>query len=89
LLGDEGLLQRVDFGRGVARYEPANPGGEHHHHVVCDGCGKITAFEDDRLERAIEGLAGRLRHRVTAHEVVIRGACPACAERQHPHGASS
>jgi Fur family transcriptional regulator, ferric uptake regulator len=79
LLGDMGLVQRIDVGGGVARYEPARPGGEHHHHVVCDTCGAITAFEDEGLEEAIEGLARRLRHRVSAHEVVIRGSCPNCA----------
>jgi Fur family ferric uptake transcriptional regulator len=81
LLHELGLVQRIEVGEGAARYEPALPGGEHHHHVVCDDCGAITAFSDERLEHAIEGLERRLRHRVSAHEVVIRGACPRCAER--------
>ena len=80
LLHDRGLLQRVDVGAGVARYERAQPGGEHHHHVVCDSCGAIAAFEDDSLERAIDALGKRLRHRVEAHEVVIRGVCPKCTD---------
>ena len=80
LLGELGLVQRIDVGGGTARYEPALPGGDHHHHVVCDECGRITAFEDDGLEAAIDGLARRIHHRVSAHEVVIRGACPDCAE---------
>lgn len=79
LLAELGLVQRIDVGSGVARYEPALPGGDHHHHVVCDSCGRITAFEDEGLERAIDRLAGRLGHRVSAHDVVIRGACPTCA----------
>ena len=41
----------------------------------------MTAFEDERLEQAIERLAGRLRHEVSGHEVMIRGACPRCAAR--------
>jgi len=81
LLHDLGLVQQIEVGEGAARYEPARPDGEHHHHVVCDDCGAIAAFSDDGLEDAIESLAGRLRHRVSAHEVVIRGACPDCAER--------
>jgi len=79
LLSDVGLLKRVDVGGGVARYERALPGGEHHHHVVCDSCGEITAFEDRALEDAIDGVAGRLDHRVAAHEVVIHGTCPSCS----------
>src|SRR5213079_3173410 len=29
------LVKRIDAGDGVARYEPADPAGEHHHHLVC------------------------------------------------------
>lgn len=82
LLHEAGVVQRVDLGPGGARYEPALPGGEHHHHVVCSSCGRITAFEDEALEEAIDALGARLRHRVSAHEVVIRGDCPRCARRR-------
>jgi Fur family ferric uptake transcriptional regulator len=74
-----GLVQRVEVGDGGARYEAVIPGGEHHHHVVCDRCGRITPFEDRPLERAIERLGGRLGHSVSGHDVVIRGECPRCA----------
>ena len=30
------LTRRVDAAEGVARYEPVNPNGEHHHHIVCE-----------------------------------------------------
>ena len=79
LLHGMGLVQRVDLGDGGLRYEPILPGGEHHHHAVCDSCGRVTAFEDERLESALERLAGRLRHSISAHEVVIHGSCKACA----------
>jgi Fur family ferric uptake transcriptional regulator len=79
LLHEMALVQRVDLGDGGARYEPILAGGEHHHHAVCDACGRVTAFEDPRLESALERLAGRLRHSINAHEVVIHGACRRCA----------
>ena len=72
------LLQRVDLGDGELRYEPILPGGDHHHHAVCDTCGKVTPFEDERLERALHKLAGDISHSVDAHEVVIHGACDRC-----------
>lgn len=77
-LAELGLVQRVDLGDGVARFEPAWPGGEHHHHVVCDGCGRVEAFSDAPLERALGRVAGRLGFAVDAHEVVLRGACADC-----------
>jgi Fur family ferric uptake transcriptional regulator len=72
------LVQRIDVGDGIARYEPAHPGGEHHHHLVCDECGRVVAFEDKRLEDALEDLSTRLGHDVAAHDVVLRGECSDC-----------
>ena len=61
------------------RYEPAVRGGEHHHHIVCEGCGGVAAYEDADLERAIGQLADRLSWSVDSHDVVLRGTCPACS----------
>jgi Fur family ferric uptake transcriptional regulator len=79
LLGEMGLVQRVEIGEGGARFEPVVPGGEHHHHAVCDTCGRVTAFEDERLEQQLERLAGRLRHSMSGHDIVIHGDCARCA----------
>jgi Fur family ferric uptake transcriptional regulator len=72
------LVQRVELGDGVARFEPARPGGDHHHHLVCDACGKVEPFEDAPLEAAIERVASRHGYAVAAHDVVVRGACNDC-----------
>jgi Fur family ferric uptake transcriptional regulator len=72
------LVQRLDLGGGVSRYEPALPGGAHHHHMVCVSCGEVRPFEDPRLERALEGTAERADYAVDAHDVVLRGRCPGC-----------
>ena len=79
LLHEMGLVQRVEFGEGAARFEPIVPGGEHHHHAVCDTCGRVTAFEDERLERRLEALAGRIRHSMSGHDLVIHGECSRCS----------
>jgi Fur family transcriptional regulator, ferric uptake regulator len=78
VLVDHGLLARLEVGQGMARYEPVSPGGEHHHHLVCERCGKLVAFNDPALERAIESLAERLGLEVADHEVLLRGACKRC-----------
>jgi Fur family ferric uptake transcriptional regulator len=71
------LVRRLDIGS-AACYEPAYPGGEHHHHAVCEDCGKVAAFEDGALEEAIDRLATRQRFDVAVHEVILRGSCPDC-----------
>ena len=73
------LVQRVDVGDGIARYEPASHDGEHHHHVVCGDCGKVEAFSDDRLERAIHGVSEAAAFRIHEHDVVLRGHCVDCS----------
>jgi Fur family transcriptional regulator, ferric uptake regulator len=79
VLEGEELVHRLEVGEGGSRYEPALPGGDHHHHVICDNCGKVTAFEDPSLEDAIEELAGRLPHMVSTHDVIIHGRCAGCS----------
>lgn len=80
LLEEMRLVQRLDVGGASARYEPAMPGGEHHHHhLLCDRCGRVTPFEDAKLERAIDALGDRLEYIVADHDVILRGSCPACA----------
>jgi Fur family ferric uptake transcriptional regulator len=76
-----GLVQRIDLGDGVARFEPAHAGGDHHHHLVCDDCGKVEPFEDAVLETAIERVADGRGYSVAAHDVVLRGACEDCRDR--------
>ncbi|MGA0122072.1 MAG: transcriptional repressor, partial [Gaiellales bacterium] len=78
LLHERGLVTRVDTGDGVARYEPALPGGEHHHHIVCTRCGAVEPFEDDALEAAIHAIGARVDFEVTGHDVALRGLCRAC-----------
>jgi Fur family transcriptional regulator, ferric uptake regulator len=74
-----GLVQRVEVGQGLVRYEPARRGPGHHHHFVCDRCGALAPFADEGLERAIRRLGERLELRVSEHEIVIRGECRKCA----------
>ena len=81
LLERLGLVQRLDLGGDAAGYERVDPGGEHHHHMVCERCGALVPFSDQGLERAIESVAAPAEFEVTAHEVVLRGVCGRCAGR--------
>jgi len=72
------LVHRVDIGDGVTRYEAAHADGDHHHHLVCDDCGKVEAFSDDSLEIALARIAGRRGYDMDTHEVVLHGACGDC-----------
>lgn len=77
-LEDLGLIRRVEVGKGTASYEPVDPEGHHHHHFVCNRCGRVFPFEDRELERAISKVERNSAFAGTEHEVTIRGSCPSC-----------
>ena len=60
--------------------EPLRPSGDHHHHVVCENCDRVVAFEDPALEAAISHLSRRVDFEIAGHDVVLRGRCPQCAD---------
>lgn len=72
------LIQRVEIGGDAAGYERIDP-DEHHHHLVCERCGRLTPFSSENLEEAIEAIGRRAGFQVAAHDVVLRGACERCA----------
>jgi Fur family ferric uptake transcriptional regulator len=78
VLGQLRLVHRVDVD-GTACFEPADPSGEHHHHAICDACGRMDAFEDAELERALAAVAERLGYAAGGHDLVLRGSCPHCS----------
>ncbi len=73
------LVQRVETGQAMVRYERVCSHDEHHHHLVCDGCGLVMPFSDPGLERAISSLSRRVPLTVSEHEIVLRGECRDCS----------
>jgi Fur family ferric uptake transcriptional regulator len=78
LLADQGFVQRVEIGDAITRFEPAHPGGDHHHHLVCNSCGKVEAFEDEGLEHALRQVERKTGYTTAGHDVLLRGACQDC-----------
>lgn len=78
LLADLGLLQKVAVAGAPVRFELVRPDGHHHHHIVCDRCGRTVAFTDDDLERAIHEASRRASFAVSSHEITLHGTCEAC-----------
>jgi Fur family ferric uptake transcriptional regulator len=73
------LVQRVETGQAMVRYERVCERDEHHHHLVCDGCGLVMPLSDKALERAIDKLSERVPLKVSEHEIVLHGSCHNCA----------
>jgi len=71
------LIHRVDLGGNAFGYEKVDPTGDHHHHIVCDQCGKVEPFADEELEKAIHEIR-RNGFRISSHEITLKGTCQNC-----------
>jgi Fur family ferric uptake transcriptional regulator len=73
-LAREGTVATVELPGQPPRYEASGKG--HHHHFLCDRCGKV--FE---LGGCLGGLKGLLPRgfRMSSHELLLHGRCQACA----------
>jgi len=89
VLVQSGLVREHDFGEGFKRYEPmtASPA---HDHLICERCGRVDEFANDRLERLLRLTADEHRFRYRRHRVDVHGVCTACRGRDlEPLGAGA
>lgn len=71
-----GELTALDLGTGATRFDPDV---EPHHHLVCDGCGRIDDLHAEFPDVSLTDDAHALGFEVTATQIVFRGRCAACA----------
>jgi Fe2+ or Zn2+ uptake regulation protein len=78
-----GVVRRVAANDEFARFELAEDLTEHHHHLLCVGCGKVTdvtpssAFER-QVSRTIDELAVDLGFEPHGHRLDVLGLCAGC-----------
>jgi Fe2+ or Zn2+ uptake regulation protein len=84
VLVEAGVLQRVVGADEHARFELAEPFGDHHHHLICSDCGSVQDVPAHvPLEQAV-GMAAKKIARATgfvvdSHRVDLVGRCADCA----------
>ncbi|MDG2340037.1 MAG: Fur family transcriptional regulator [Paracoccaceae bacterium] len=71
LFDEAGILERVEFGDGRARYEDAER--EHHDHLIDMNSGKVIEFCDPDIEALQEKIAARLGYRLKGHKLELYG----------------
>ncbi len=79
----EGVVSRVVIDERRTHYELA---GEHHEHLVCDGCGEVEAVPCGLLSSWVEQVRRQCGFEVVDHEVVLRGRCRRCRPPGGPTG---
>lgn len=72
---EKGLIRKVEFGEGKARYE-LNTG--EHHHLICQECGRIESIEDCHIEMFKKEIKEKTGFIVKSHSLEFFGICKNC-----------
>jgi len=79
LLVRAGLVEKFDFGDGVARYELAGHHcADHHHHLICRGCDDIVEIEECFVAELQTRIAKVHGYTEVSHKLEFFGLCPDC-----------
>lgn len=71
LLQEAGILDKLEFGDGRARYEDAER--DHHDHLIDVNTGRVIEFVDPEIEALQERIAARLGYRLIGHRLELLG----------------
>lgn len=71
LFEESGILDRLEFGDGRARYEDAER--DHHDHLIDVNSGDVIEFVDPEIEDLQERIAARLGYRLVGHRLELLG----------------
>ena len=71
LFEEAGILEKVEFGDGRARYEDAERA--HHDHLIDMTTGRVIEFVDPEIEALQERIARRLGYDLKGHRLELYG----------------
>lgn len=71
LFEEAGILDKLEFGDGRARYEDAER--DHHDHLIDVNSGQVIEFVDPEIEELQERIAARLGYRLIGHRLELLG----------------
>ena len=79
-----GVVRKVAATDEFARYELAEDLTEHHHHLLCSGCGSVEDFTlparvEQSVDAALTTVARRSGFRGSHHRLDLVGLCSNCA----------
>lgn len=78
LFTEANLIIRHQFGN-TAQYEKALNNG-YHHHMICTECGKVSEFQDEKLQNAITETKLK-RFNATHYSLYVYGICTVCSRK--------
>lgn len=79
LLESSAIVTSLSFGAQGKKYELGMK--EHHDHLICTSCGKITEFVDEEIEKRQHTITKELGFKMSDHSMQIYGICKECQEK--------
>ncbi|URN94184.1 MAG: transcriptional repressor [Candidatus Pristimantibacillus lignocellulolyticus] len=81
LLTELHVVEKINFGDGVARYDlRGDTNHHHHHHLICIQCGTMSEIKDDWLLPLEERLFAQLGFETVDHRLDFHGVCRSCRD---------
>ncbi len=81
LLAELKVVDKINFGDGVARFDLRKEGAKHfHHHMVCMECGAVDEIEEDLLEDVERRVEKEFNFKILDHRLTFHGVCHRCRE---------
>ena len=81
LLEESKVVTSLSFGAQGKKYELGAK--EHHDHLICTECGKITEFVDEEIEKRQHAITDNLGFKMSDHSMQIYGICSECQSKQN------
>ncbi|MCU9595439.1 transcriptional repressor [Caldibacillus thermolactis] len=84
LLTELKVVDKINFGDGVSRYDLRKEGATHfHHHLVCIECGSVEEIQEDLLEDVESIVEERWNFIIKDHRLTFHGICRNCQKKQN------
>lgn len=83
LLNELNVLDKVNFGDGVSRYDLRKEGAQHfHHHLICIHCGTVEEVEEDLLTDVEKIVTRDFNFDIIDHRLTFHGVCNLCKGKE-------
>ncbi|WP_020059430.1 MULTISPECIES: ferric iron uptake transcriptional regulator [Bacillus] len=82
LLSELKIVDKINFGDGVSRYDLRQEGASRfHHHLICTECGAVEEIQEDLLGEVEKRVEQEWRFKVKDHRLTFHGICEKCQEK--------
>lgn len=83
LLSELKVVDKINFGDGVSRYDLRQEGARRfHHHLICTQCGAVQEIQEDLLGEVERKVERDWSFKVKDHRLTFHGICKNCQENE-------